>query len=141
MEKQGCLCGRCCTLPFFLRQIEINELQHPFPKPRLFMGCSCSLGSGPSYSSHERTTLSGHCFSGESLPAVSACFLSLQCDLRALADSVIPTQSSWLCCTSKTFWLTGGHEKILLSPVYNAARQPVAGEGGYILIFLRFAII
>lgn len=37
------------------------------PKPRLFMGCSCSSGSGPSYSSQERTMFSGHCLGGMSL--------------------------------------------------------------------------
>lgn len=59
---------------------------------------------------------------------VSSCCISLfpvslQRYLRALAGSVVPTQSSWVCCTSKTFWLTSGHEKILLSPMYDAARQ------------------
>lgn len=60
-------------------------MNYNLSKPRLFMGCSCSLGSGPNSSSQERTMFSPHCLmKWASSCCISLFSMSLQCYLRPL---------------------------------------------------------
>lgn len=138
MEKQDCLWQVLHSLTFFLRQIE-NKWTAASLIPEYSWAAPAPWALG------QATLPRSSCLSSQDtvlVEWVSSCCISLfsvslQCYLRALADSVVPAQSSWVCCTSKTFWLSGGSEKILLSPRYDAARQPVAGEGAVHSHFLR----
>lgn len=113
------------------------------PKPRLFMGYTRNPsiwalgqallpGRGPS--SQDTVLVEGVCSCHISLLS-----MSLHCYLRVLANSVVSAQSSWACCTSETFWLNNGHEKILLAPKYRAAGHPGGCEGTHIPILLGFS--
>lgn len=115
-------------------------MNYSLPKPRLLMGCSCSLGSGPSSSSQERTMFSQHCLSGMSL------FLLYQRVFCLCSVTLDPCRLSG----PNTKLLGLLHIKNLLAHWWPWENSPfswiwhcqaVCGRwGGYIPIFLGFSM-